>query len=105
MRRVLAGPLFLLACSAGADDHSVLREHCRGEWPDDYRMRKYCEELARNGLSEIRRFITRRGAQPGTVSGLILDRCADQWPEDFRMMAYCIEMQEKAAMDLGELSK
>jgi hypothetical protein len=73
----------------------MIRSHCTSEWPDDFRMRKYCEDQQKEGLSALR---ARR--LNGSLSK-IRTKCAKEWPDDFRMRDYCEKQQLKAVRELG----
>ena len=67
----------------------TIREKCAREWPDDFRMRAYCEKRQREALPKL--------VSPATPSSdeanVIRSKCAREWPDDFRMRAYCEEKQ------------
>jgi hypothetical protein len=82
-----------------ASVENMLRQKCEREWPDDFRMRAYCEKLQREGASTV------RGEPPSDISGdkvaIVKRKCAAEWPDDFRMRAYCEKLQYTAIRELG----
>lgn len=67
------------------------RETCTKEWPDDFRMRAYCQEQHDQGIKALRGRMMSTGDYR-TIRG----KCADKWPHDFRMRNYCEEQQLRA---------
>jgi hypothetical protein len=62
----------------------VIGAKCAKDWPDDFRMRAYCEEQQRAGASNLSsRTMTTSDQQT------IRSKCATDWPDDFRMRDYC----------------
>lgn len=75
----------------------IIRKKCAADWPDDFAMRKYCEDeqsAASEALDE-RAMLTGIGAK-------IRAKCARDWPIDFTMRDYCEKEQLEAAASLGE---
>jgi len=77
---------------------AIIRTHCAQEWPDDFRMRAYCEEQQREGLKQLRK------GRPSDISEIdfktVRTKCAQEWQTDFRMRAYCEEQQFEAIRKL-----
>ena len=70
---------------------AIIRITCEKEWPDDFRMRAYCQ-TRQEGVAALRQ-------RPMTVSPAhitIRTKCATEWPTDFRMRNFCEEQQLKA---------
>lgn len=76
--------------SSEAAAAALIRAHCAEEWPDDYRMRKYCEDQQYEGL---RNLLARQMTGP---FARIREICAQEWPDDFRMRDYCETQQIEA---------
>jgi hypothetical protein len=74
--------------AAGASD---VRSHCAAEWPNDFRMRAYCEDQQNDAL---RRLQGRR--MDSGDERTIRATCASEWPGDYRMRDYCEEQQLNA---------
>lgn len=70
---------------------SVIRETCAKEWPDDFRMRAYCQQQQDEGLAALQRRVMSTGDHR-----TIRVKCATEWPADFRMRNYCEEQQLQA---------
>ncbi len=68
-----------------------IRSKCAADWPDDFRMRAYCQEQQTTALQKLQtRSMT-------TTDQLIIRRkCLTDWPDDFKMEDYCEEQQLKA---------
>jgi hypothetical protein len=73
----------------------MIRTHCAQEWPDDFRMRKHCEDQQKTGLRALR---ARQAT--GTLAD-IRSKCATEWPDDFRMRDYCEKQQIEALQELN----
>jgi hypothetical protein len=71
---------------------SVIRAKCAEDWPDDFRMRAYCQEQQDEGLRALRGRSMTGHANHQTIR----KKCATDWPDDFRMRNYCEETQLKA---------
>ena len=71
-----------------ADAVSVIRASCTKDWPDDFRMRAYCQQQQDEGLAALRQ----RTMSTGDYR-TIRAKCASDWPQDFRMRNYCEEQQ------------
>lgn len=74
---------------------AMIRSHCADEWPDDFRMRKYCEDQQYEGLRALR---AREMTGP---LAKIRSKCASEWPDDFKMREYCEKQQLKALRELN----
>ena len=74
---------------------AMIRSHCAKEWPDDYQMRKYCEDQQYEGLRAL------RARQMTGALAKIRSKCASEWPDDFQMRDYCEKQQLKALRDLN----
>ncbi len=72
-----------------------IRTKCAKEWPDDFAMRKYCENKQYDGLRALR-------ARPMTGPlARIRAKCAGEWPDDFTMRNYCEKKQLEALSELN----
>jgi len=74
---------------------SMIRSKCASEWPDDYQMRKYCEDQQYEGLRALRA----RQMTGGLVR--VRSKCANEWPNDFQMRDYCEKQQLEALRELN----
>ncbi len=75
---------------------SLIRSKCASEWPDDFRMRKYCQDQQNAGLQALR---------SRTMTGVLAkvrSKCASEWPNDFRMRDYCEKQQIEAYRQLSQ---
>jgi hypothetical protein len=83
--------------SAGTSDSSTkieattatIRAKCAEEWPDDFRMRAFCERQQEEGLRTL------QAGPPvsGREASVIREKCTEEWPRDFRMRAFCERQQ------------
>jgi hypothetical protein len=71
---------------------STIRGKCAADWPDDFRMRVYCQQQQDGGLAALRQ----RAMNGSSEHRTIRTKCATDWPDDFRMRNYCEEQQLKA---------
>lgn len=78
-------------------------EHCRAEWPDDFRMQNYCMDMQIRGLAEFRQAYL----QHGSVIERALESCVEEWTKyprtrralpDFRMIGHCARQQSDAIL-------
>ncbi|NIV11875.1 MAG: hypothetical protein GWN62_11540 [Aliifodinibius sp.] len=74
---------------------AMIHSHCAKEWPDDFKMRKYCEDQQYEGLRAL------RARQMTGVLAKIRSKCATEWPEDFKMRDYCEKQQIEALRKLN----
>lgn len=74
-----------------SDANQTIEQKCAEEWPNDFRMRSYCQEQQREGIAALGR------GRPASVSQeafvIIRGKCAEEWPRDFKMRAYCESQQ------------
>ena len=73
----------------------VIEAKCRQDWPDDFKMRKYCQGQQYTGLRALR-----SRQMTGSTLSVIRDKCAGDWPDDFKMREYCEQQQLKALRSL-----
>lgn len=73
-------------------------ELCKNEWPDDFRMRSYCQEQQKKGYDNLLRSVP--SGLTEEVYNTIKVLCKGEWPKDFRMRAYCEEQQIKGYNNL-----
>jgi len=78
-----------------ADAAAMIRSHCAQEWPDDFKMRKYCEDQQYKGLRALRK------RQMTGALAKIRSKCATEWPGDFKMRDYCEKQQLEAFRELN----
>lgn len=73
----------------------AIRAKCTKEWPDDFQMRKHCDEEQRTALTTLRsRSMTTTGQRT------IRNKCAKDWPDDFKMRDHCETQQLKALAEI-----
>jgi hypothetical protein len=83
------------AAAPAAPVGSFIRAHCAKEWPDDFRMRDYCEKQQQAAVTLMEaRQMTSQDRQT------IRNKCEAEWPEDLRMRNYCEEKQLEALKNL-----
>lgn len=74
-----------------SDAAQTIEQKCAEEWPNDFRMRSYCQDQQREGVAALSQ------GRPASVTqdafGIIRGKCADEWPRDFKMRAYCETQQ------------
>lgn len=74
-----------------ADAVQIIEQKCAEEWPNDFRMRKYCHDQQQKGIVQL------MGSNPTDINPdalrIIRGKCAEEWPRDFRMRAYCESQQ------------
>lgn len=74
---------------------ATIQSHCRSEWPNDFRMRRHCQEQQRKGVRELARLSDSNGGIPKNAFQTAFSGCVREWPEDYRMMAHCLQQQIK----------
>jgi len=74
---------------------AMIRPHCANQWPDDFTMRKYCEDQQYEGLRSL------RGRQMTGGLAKIRSKCAGDWPDDLMMRDYCEKQQLEALRELN----
>ncbi len=74
-----------------------IREKCAKDWPDDFRMRQFCEQQQSEAALNLRRPLTSAGKD----EALIRRKCEKDWPDDYRMRVFCQEQQTKALATLN----
>lgn len=80
---------------ASTNYDSIIRAHCKGEWPNDFKMQKFCIDRQEAGLQELSSRSMR-----GELS-VIRTKCSEEWPDDFKMRNFCEEQQLKAYKELN----
>jgi hypothetical protein len=76
-----------------------IRTKCGKDWPDDFKMRGYCETQQINGLRQIS-IRNDLGVMKTPEGGIIRTKCSKEWLDDFHMANYCEEQQLKALAQL-----
>ena len=100
-RPILTGPRPPPSAPSAAVQKIAAR--CAEQWPDDYRMQRYCRDQQ---LAAARRGIAAgyTSYPEGTPEWKVAARCAEQWRDgdtfDFRMINHCIEQQLQALQEL-----
>ena len=69
---------------------------CAKEWPEDGRMRRYCEEQQQKAA---------RTLTGSNASSVIRSKCQHDWPGDYRMQAYCEEQQVEASNKMDNMPR
>ena len=71
----------------------LAREHCRREWPEDFRMQEHCLREQRVGMLQFK-------AVSDDIGGPIekaLERCTEEWTRDelpdWQMIGHCAVTQ------------
>lgn len=77
-----------------ADASGVIRQKCSGDWPDDFRMRKFCEDQQYKALRTLR-----NRSMTGTLA-TVRSKCAGDWRTDFHMREFCEKQQIEALSEL-----
>ena len=67
--------------------------HCQSEWPTDFSMQAYCEELQWDGANELLRLVESNGGIPPDDFNIAMGGCALDWDTDYTMIAYCMNRQ------------
>lgn len=66
---------------------SIIENHCHAEWPNDAKMKAYCEKGQYDGLATLDQ------GKPTDITeeqfSTIRTHCKNEWPTDFKMRAYC----------------
>jgi len=79
---------------------TLIRNKCAKDWPEDFRMRAYCEKQQVEALSKIAK--RNDAGTMKTPDGLVIRaKCMREWQDDFKMANYCEEQQLKALASLG----
>lgn len=88
-----------------ANAAQIIEQKCTEEWPNDFRMIKYCEEQQRGGIEKLDRGMP-TGIEPDAFR-IIRGKCAQEWPRDFQMRAHCESQQYEAyrALQMNNQSK
>jgi hypothetical protein len=77
------------AASTIGESGSGIRMKCATDWPDDFRMREYCEKQQRDAL----RALQGRSMNATRDHETIRRKCAADWSDDFKMRDYCERQQ------------
>ena len=75
---------------------AMIRSKCARDWPENFRMRKYCEDQQYQGLRALR-----SRSMTGSTMRMIRSKCARDWPENFRMRNFCENQQLNALRELN----
>ena len=74
----------------------MIRSKCANDWPDNFRMRKYCEDQQNESLRAL------RARQMTGILAKIRSKCANDWPDNFRKRNYCENQQIEALRKLNQ---
>ena len=79
---------------------TTIKEHCQSEWPDDEKMKAYCEQLQYEGIETLNQ------GKPENISdsefNVIHDECEKEWPTDYQMRAFCEKKQYEGIETLNQ---
>jgi hypothetical protein len=78
----------------------TIAHHCESQWPQDFRMRAYCEGQQREALHVLS--LGNSSGVPKEDFDTLRRHCEVQWPGDFKMRAYCEEQQVKGIRLLSQ---
>jgi hypothetical protein len=76
----------------------TVTEKCAKDWPDDFRMRKYCQDKQHEALAALQGRTMDDSADHLTIR----KKCATDWPDDYQMRDYCEIQQLKALAGIGK---
>ncbi len=82
-----------------SDANEIIKEHCIKEWPDDYKMQKYCIEKQIEALEEIKK--DPPPEIPTDVFQSIREKSKTKWPNDFVMQHHAEKEQIEAYLKLN----
>ena len=103
--------LIVIFCIAGTE------EFCANKWPDDYRMRNYCQEQQAEAKQQLFLIADSKGliknsrlsvSPNGNEYERIIYQCIKRWrvsrfgTYDYRMLVYCIEKQIEAYVKIKQ---
>ncbi|MDY6791548.1 MAG: hypothetical protein SWH54_09790 [Thermodesulfobacteriota bacterium] len=71
--------------------NDIIKNNCQKEWPNDYRMQKFCIDQQKDALKKLR--AGRPADIPKDIFIKIRNKCSRKWKNDFRMVLFC-ERQE-----------
>lgn len=81
-----------------SDASKVIKEKCESDWPDDFRMRSYCEKQQKESVEKL------KAGKPKDITGreyaIVHKKCTADWAKDYRMRQYCEEKQFEALREL-----
>jgi hypothetical protein len=75
---------------------TIVRTKCAKDWPDDFRMRAFCEKQQIEALQKIAAR-NDAGTMKTPAGRVIRNKCMQDWRDNFKMANYCEEQQLKAA--------
>src|SRR5262245_6307742 len=73
-----------------------IQARCAKEWPDDFRMREFCEKQQTEGAGKLN-----DRSMSSNEERMIRAKCEQDWGTDYRMRNYCEERQLEAMRALG----
>lgn len=85
------------AVTSGAEPSAGIAANCAKDWPDDFQMRKYCQDKQIEGVAALQR----RTMTDSADHRMIRNKCATDWSDDFQMRDYCELQQLKALAAIG----
>lgn len=71
---------------------------CATDWPNDFRMRAFCEKQQGNALQSLGQPVNAAPREADTIR----TKCERDWPNDFRMRAFCETQQTNALQSLSK---
>lgn len=82
------------------DMEVIIKDHCQLEWPDDEKLKAYCEQLQYEGVHTLNQ------GKPEDIQDsefdMIRDQCKKEWPIDYQMRAYCEKKQYEGIDTLSQ---
>lgn len=79
-----------------ADYVELARQHCRTEWPNDFRMQEHCLKGQAAGMVQFKAV----SDEIGKPLEKALETCTEEWTKDhipdWRMIGYCATKQADA---------
>jgi len=105
---LLVSPVIAFAQSAD----TIIKQYCKDEWPENYRMQSHCQEQQREGAQDMADFrknhdlesaaAVKEGLDANEPPAIIVGHCIQEWPNNFRMQAHCKENQVEAGTKIRE---
>ncbi|MES2902829.1 MAG: hypothetical protein V4696_01465 [Pseudomonadota bacterium] len=84
-----------------ADYLELAKQHCAGEWPNDFAMQGYCVKGQAEGMLKFKA----ASASVGKPLEKALEKCTEQWTKnrlpDWAMIGYCANNQAEAYLKLN----
>lgn len=79
---------------------ALMRQRCEADWPDDFRMQRFCLDQQQEGRRSIRRWLSENEAKASQQLKTAVLRCHVEWLDahgyDWKMVNFCVDQQHKA---------